>query len=161
MLEQVGSARDQPIRAPANHAQIFAMQHEQLHVPKVQLLTIWFGANDAAPPPSVQHVPKDEYTLNLKHLVSMIRSPTSPYYSPHTRIILITPPPVNSHQRSDRDFDITKSYAEAARETGSALHLPVADVWTEIWEASGKDEKALATYLHDGLHLSAAGYEVR
>jgi len=137
------------------------MQHEQLHVPKVQLLTIWFGANDAAPLPSAQHVPRDEYKHNLKHLVGMIRSPTSPYYSPHTRIILITPPPVNSHQRADRDFDATKSYAEAAKETGSALRLPVADIWTEIWEASGKDERALETYLHDGLHLNAAGYEVR
>ncbi|KAL4068068.1 SGNH hydrolase-type esterase domain-containing protein [Scleroderma citrinum] len=138
----------------------FAKQHEQRHVPKVELLTIWFGANDAAPPPSLQHVPREEYMQNLKYLVDMIRSPTSPYYSPHTRIILITPPPVNSHQRSDRVFDITKSYAEAAKETGSALQLPVADVWTAIWEASGKDEKALEKYLHDGLHLNAAGYEI-
>ena len=56
---------------------------------------------------------------------------------------------------------MTRSYAEAVKEVGSALKLPVADVWTKIWEASGEDEKALTTYLHDGLHLTEAGYEVR
>ncbi|KAL4068069.1 SGNH hydrolase-type esterase domain-containing protein [Scleroderma yunnanense] len=140
--------------------QISAKQHEQLHVPKVELLTIWFGANDAAPPPSPQHVSRDEYMQNLTYLIDTIRSPTSPHYSPRTRIILITPPPVNSFQRPERNFDMTKSYAEAAKTTGAALRLPVADVWTEIWEASGKDEKALEKYLCDGLHLNAAGYEI-
>ncbi|KAI6036077.1 SGNH hydrolase-type esterase domain-containing protein [Pisolithus microcarpus] len=112
---------------------IFAVQHQQLHVPKVQLLTIWFGANDAAPLPNRQHVPRDQYKENLKHLVNMVRSSTSPYYSPCTRIILITPPPVNSHQ----------------------------DVWTAMWDASGQDERALEEFLYDGLHLNEAGYEVQ
>lgn len=139
---------------------IFAVQHQQLHVPKVQLLTIWFGANDAAPLPNRQHVPRDQFKENLKHLVNMVRSPTSPYYSPCTRIILITPPPVNSHQRQDRYFDATKSYAEVVREVGTTLHVPVADVWTAMWDASGHDERALEKFLYDGLHLNEAGYEV-
>ena len=142
-------------------AQIFAMQYEQSHVPQVELLTIWFGANDAVPPPNPQHVPRDEYMQNLEHMVDMVKSPSSPYYSPDTRIILITPPPVNPYQTSIRDFNMTKSYAEAAKEVGSALQIPVADVWTKIWEASGENEKALATYLTDGLHLTVAGYQVR
>ncbi|KAG6332071.1 hypothetical protein ID866_7017 [Astraeus odoratus] len=140
--------------------QILAVQHEQHHVPKVQLLTIWFGANDAAPHPSDQHVPLDEYKANLKRIVNMIRSPTSAYYSPNTRIILITPPPVNSHQRPDRVFEITKTYAEAAKEIGANLCLPVADVWTAMWEGSGRNEKSLSKYLYDGLHLSETGYDV-
>ncbi|KAJ3012366.1 hypothetical protein NUW54_g1898 [Trametes sanguinea] len=38
--------------------QCFATQHEQQYVPKVRILVIWFGANDAAPPPKDQHVPR-------------------------------------------------------------------------------------------------------
>lgn len=127
----------------------------------MELLTIWFGANDAAPPPSPQHVPRDRYKANLVHLVNMVKSPTSAYYSPDTRIILITPPPVNTYQWATRVFAETKLYAEAVREVGAEVGVPVADVWTEIWEAAGRDERACERFLQDGLHLNAAGYEVR
>ncbi|KIJ68948.1 hypothetical protein HYDPIDRAFT_105485 [Hydnomerulius pinastri MD-312] len=140
--------------------QIFAKQHEQLHVPKVQLLTIWYGANDAAPPPSPQHVPRDRYKANLTHLVNMVKSPSSAYYSPDTRVILITPPPVNTYQWPGRVFNETKSYAEAVKEVGAQIGVPVADVWTEIWEAAGRDEKSCENFLYDGLHLNGAGYEI-
>ena len=95
--------------------------------------------------------------------MDMVRSPTSAYYSPDTRIILITPPPVNTHQWtiSPRVFTETKSYAEAVKEVGAEVDVPVADVWTEIWEAAGRDERACEQFLDDGLHLNAAGYEVR
>ncbi|KAI9570428.1 SGNH hydrolase-type esterase domain-containing protein [Boletus coccyginus] len=141
--------------------QILAQQHEQHRAPKVQLLTIWFGANDAALLPSSQHVPRDRYMANLIHLVNMVKCPTSAYYSPDTRIILITPPPVNTYQWTvARGFAQTKSYAEAAKEVGVQVGVPVADVWTEIWEAAGRDERALEQFLYDGLHLNAAGYEI-
>lgn len=74
---------------------------------------------------------------------------------------MITPPPVNTHQWTDRIFEETKLYAEAAKEVGAQVGVPVADVWTEIWEAAGRDERACERYLLDGLHLNAAGYEVR
>jgi len=45
---------------------------------------------------------------------------------------------------------------KTAQEEGVA----VADVWTVIWEAAGKDERALSAYLLDGVHLNAKGYEV-
>jgi len=128
----------------------------------VQLLTIWFGANDAALLPSPQHVPRDRYKANLIHLVNMVKCSTSAYYSPDTRIILITPPPVNTHQWPvGRAFAETRSYAEAVKEVGVQVGVPVADVWTEIWEAAGRDERALEQFLYDGLHLNAAGYEVK
>ncbi|KAI6045445.1 SGNH hydrolase-type esterase domain-containing protein [Pisolithus marmoratus] len=115
----------------------------------VQLLSIWFGVNDAAPFPSRQHVLRNLYKENLKHLVNMVTSPTLPQYSLCTRIILITLPPVNSHQRQDHAFDATKSYAEAMKELGTALIL------------FGKDERAFEKFLFDGLHLSEAGYEIK
>ena len=49
--------------------QIFATQHEQQHAPKVRLLVIWFGANDAAVPPKEQHVPLARYKANLAKLI--------------------------------------------------------------------------------------------
>ncbi|KAG9318860.1 SGNH hydrolase-type esterase domain-containing protein [Chiua virens] len=141
--------------------QILAQQHKHRHAPKVQLLTIWFGANDAALPPSTQHVPRDRYKTNLTCLVNMVKSPTSAFYSPDTRVILITPPPVNTHQWTNgRDFEETKLYAAAAKEVGAQVGVPVADAWTEIWEAAGRDEGACEKFLSDGLHLNAAGYEI-
>lgn len=134
---------------------------EQGNAPKVQLLTIWFGANDAAPPPSPQHVPLDRFKANLVHLVNIVKSPTSPYHSPDTRIILITPPPVNSYQWTTRIFAETQAYAEAVKEVGAQVGVPVADVWTEIWDAAGHDERSCGRFLYDGLHLNAAGYEVK
>ena len=102
----------------------------------------------------------------------MVRSPSSEYYSPKTHILLISPPPVNTHQRvaelasrdpprpCDREFDFTKLYAEAVVNTAQEEGVAVANLWTVLWEAAGKDERALSAYLLDGLHLNAKGYEV-
>ena len=118
--------------------------------PKVQLLTIWFGANDACIPPSPQHVPLPRFTELVTEIVRTIKSPTSPYYAPWTRIIILTAPPVNTYQRGadlaardppralDRLFDVTKQYATAAREVGETEGVPVVDVWTMLWEACGE-----------------------
>ncbi|KAG2061679.1 SGNH hydrolase [Suillus hirtellus] len=144
--------------------QIFAKQHEQHHVPQVKLLTIWYGANDAAPAPSPQHVPIDRFKTNLSHIIQMVKSPTSAYYSPETRIILITPPPVNTKQwdkpDSPRVFETTRSYAGAVKEVGEKENVPVADVWTKIFDAAGRSEEACEKYLSDGLHLTSDGYNI-
>ena len=139
----------------------------------MRLLTIWFGTNDSVLPSERQHVPLAQFVANLKHLITMVRSPSSEYYSPKTRILLISPPPVNTYQRGedlasrnpprkcDREFEFTKLYAEAVVKTAQEEGVAVADVWTVIWEAAGKDERALSAYLPDGLHPNAKGYEVR
>lgn len=100
----------------------------------------------------------------------MIKSPSSEHYSPETQILLITPPPVNTYQRGadlasrvpplalDREFDITKAYADAVKDVGQSEGVLVLDVWTAIFEAAGRDEKQLENFLEDGLHLNAAGY---
>ncbi|EIN07809.1 SGNH hydrolase [Punctularia strigosozonata HHB-11173 SS5] len=140
--------------------------------PKIHLIAIWYGANDAAIPPKAQHVPIEEFRANLEELVDVVRNPESKYYSPVTKIILITPPPVNTHQWGafqaskvppqplDRDFEVTKAYAQAVRDVGAALSVPVADVWTPVWKAAGESEEALKAYLIDGLHLNADGYDI-
>lgn len=68
--------------------------------PGVRILTrfqtVFFGANDATPPhyDSKKHVPVDLYRENL---VSILQHPTVRAHAPH--LILITPPPVDEHQR--------------------------------------------------------------
>jgi len=139
--------------------------------PKIRLLTIWFGANDAVLPEFVQHVPLDEYATNLRTLIGKVRKPESPWYAPHTKIMLITPPPVNVLQWStrpdiepgtpkDRDFALTEKYAEAVREVGKTEGVVVCDVFKPLWEAAGKKEEGLAKFMNDGLHLNADGYTI-
>ena len=131
----------------------------------MRLATIWFGANDACLKPSPQHVPLDRFRANLHTLIERVPAGAA--------IVLIAPPPVNTYQRGadlasrdppkelDRSFEVTKQYAEAVKEVGSEKAVPVVDVWTVLWEAVGKDERKLDQVLSDGLHLNAAGYEVR
>ncbi|GJJ12232.1 hypothetical protein Clacol_006473 [Clathrus columnatus] len=142
------------------------------HLPKIRLLTLWFGANDACIPPSPQHVPLSRFESNIRELITIITTPSSAYYSPVTKIILITPPPVNTYQRGaelaardppvalDRTFETTKSYAEKVGEIGKSLNIPVLDVWNALYDAAGHDEKALSQFMDDGLHLNGEGYEI-
>ncbi|KAF8162905.1 SGNH hydrolase-type esterase domain-containing protein [Crassisporium funariophilum] len=147
-------------------------KHTDTHAPKVRVLAIWFGANDACIQPSPQHVPLAKFKANLVHMVNMLKSPTSPHYSPTTRIILITPPPVDTYQRRadlearepplalDRMFEVTRAYAKGVQEVGMAEGVPVVDVWTTLWIGADRNERELKKYLRDGLHLNAEGYRV-
>ncbi|KAI0713412.1 SGNH hydrolase [Earliella scabrosa] len=152
--------------------QCFATQHEQQHVPKIRLLVIWLGANDAALPVRDQHVPLERFKANLSKFVWHVSSPESPRYSPDTRVIFMTPPPVNADQWAarqaakdppgprDREFEVTKTYAEAVKEVGTKEGVAVVDLWTTIYDAAGRVEKELSKFLTDGLHLNEAGYAI-
>ena len=145
-----------------------------MNVPKIQLLTIWFGANDACIPGEEQHVPLPKYKQNLSNLIHIVKDPWSMWYSPETRVILITPPPINPPQwleflrnngyperdYFDREFDLTKQYAEACKEVAKVENIPVIDTWTALWEACGHDEKNLSKFMTDGLHLNEKAYKV-
>ncbi|KAJ7489866.1 SGNH hydrolase-type esterase domain-containing protein [Mycena galericulata] len=152
--------------------QCLATRHEQQYVPKIRILVIWFGANDACIQPSPQHVPLAKFIENIKYIVRLTQSIESPYYSPSTKIILITPPPVNTYQRAadvgsrdpplalDRNFETTREYAEGVKAAAAASQVSVVDVWTAMWKAAGEKEEALSEYLSDGLHLNANGYKI-
>lgn len=131
-------------------------------------MTIWFGANDACPLPSPQHVPLDKFKSNLVEAIDLIKSPSSEYYSPDTAIILFTPPPLNAEQLKDlfgehidRFNSTTVLYAEAVKEVGKTKGVPVVDIYKVLWDIAGGDETKLRPYLWDGLHLNAEGYAVR
>ncbi|KIJ44177.1 hypothetical protein M422DRAFT_779656 [Sphaerobolus stellatus SS14] len=152
--------------------QIIAKKSEQANVPGIALFTIWFGANDACILPSRQHVPLPRFSANIAYFITALKDPESEYYSENTHIILITPPPINTYQRGadlqsrnppvalDREFEVTKQYAEAVKEVGKRHGVPVVDIWTVFYDAVGRDEKKLAKFMDDGLHLNAEGYEV-
>lgn len=108
-------------------------------------------------------VAKDAYIENIRRTVKLVTDPTSTYHSPKTRVILLTPPPVNLNQRptdNERDLGRTKEYAEMVIALGKELSLPVVDVWAAFWQAAGEEENGLAPLLSDGLHLTADGYQV-
>ncbi|KAJ7063150.1 SGNH hydrolase [Mycena amicta] len=137
------------------------------HGPKTRLIAVWFGANDACIKPSPQHVPLDKFVENIKKMVHLVQKA-----DPSTKIILITPPPVNIQQREedlatrdpplamDRSFEATEAYAKGVLEAGTDCDVPVADVWAALWNAAGKNQEGLRLYLSDGLHLTTAGYEI-
>lgn len=96
---------------------------------KRRLKTLWFGANDAVLEDRPQHVPIDRYKDNLKFFISQLRSEESPYYSPDTTIIVVTPPPIDEgsrridqvrkwgeHCTKDRSWEVTQQY-------GMSIHL--------------------------------------
>lgn len=131
------------------------------------MLTLWFGANDACIKPSPQHVPLEKFEANIRKMINLVQS-----RSPDTRILLITAPPVNTHQRKadlesrdppvplDRLFETSKQYADAVRAIGEELGLGIVDAWSKLWVACGEDEAAFSDFSPDGLHLNERGYEV-
>lgn len=138
---------------------------------KIRILTIWFGANDACVPPSPQHVPLPKFISNLKSMISFVKSCDSQPSGTH--ILLISPPPVNTIDRAadlasrdpplqlDREFEVTKRYAQAVEQVAREEGVAFVDVWNKIWDAADREEVNLRRFLRDGLHLNAEGYAVR
>jgi len=151
--------------------------------PTIRLLIIWFGANDACLPHSPQSLTIPKFKSNLHHIISLLSSPTSPQYSPRTKYLLVTPPPVNVRMRDadlttrdpprepDRTVERTRQFADAVIEVADELEgtlgkdqVGVVDLWTEIDEkakkAEGGEEEGLKKYLSDGLHLAGHAYAI-
>jgi isoamyl acetate esterase len=131
-----------------------------------QLVTVWFGANDAALPDrtsKVQHVPVEEYTMNLKEMVERLKCLAD-------QVVLLTPPPVSEPHRilhaketygidlvlgSERTNNVTKMYAEACVDVGEMCGVPVVDMWGICMEKEPVRYGDL--FLNDGLHLTEQG----
>jgi len=125
------------------------VDEQQAGKPRIRLITIFFGANDAALPFAYQHVPITRYTDNLSEMFNMIKNPNSKYYNPDARVILITQPPLNEPQWKkrcedngdplNRTAEVAKAYAEAAREIAGQHKIPVCDLWTELMQLVGEE----------------------
>ncbi|KAI1298187.1 hypothetical protein EDD11_006869 [Mortierella claussenii] len=157
--------------------------------PKIQFLSIFFGANDACIHPSPQHVDLSRYEHNMRSLIDMVHHPDSPTYSPGTRVIVICPPPIDEAQWAirrkergmamDRNKDVTRQYSEKCRtvaqeyqskyarqqDQSSDNHhhyhqIDVIDTWTLMMDQMQNGQRTLDDYLKDGLHLASAGNDV-
>ena len=84
-----------------------------------------------------------------QNLRDIVQHPTVVAQKP--RLILITPPPINEYQTEARDqlkgytvpsrsAEHTKKYADATREVGTELEVPVLDIWSIIMEIAGWKE---------------------
>lgn len=158
-------------------------------VARLRFMTVFFGANDARLPNTPggpqQHVPLAEYRENLKSVL------THPNVLAHreVRLILITPPSLDermcleSAKAADPTFpdvvtrkaSTTAQYANAVKQIGQELDIPVVDIWGALIRRAGgsTDEVSHPTgsidrprnetfqaFFSDGLHLTSSGYEV-
>lgn len=137
-----------------------------------EVQTIFFGANDARLPNTpgfAQNVPLQQFKENVvklaTHELVAAHNPT---------IILVTPPPVDERLCLEKDRTVginvirrtaenTARYAEAVREVGKTLGLPVLDLWTAFMKEAGWNQgdplpgssdipqnEVLVRLLHDG-----------
>lgn len=112
----------------------------------VRLVMVFFGANDACVPGNAQHVPLNEYLACLK---AIAQHPSVRAH--HAKILLVTPSPVDEHQLEPDDLATgysglqrtavnTKRYADACRDLGKQLDIPIVDLWTVFMKAAGWKE---------------------
>lgn len=144
----------------------------------VCLVTIMFGANDAARAGEKQHVPLPEFEENLQRLTQLVLERCK-----FSKVLLLTPPPVAEEKwwaycarefdpegllpsgfeaGGGRDLATIATYADAARRVaagGPSDRVALADVQKAIREVKGWDaaEEPQAGCLSDGLHLNARG----
>eukprot|EP00879_Flechtneria_rotunda_P013486 GHRR01014080.1.p1 GENE.GHRR01014080.1~~GHRR01014080.1.p1 ORF type:complete len:266 (+),score=96.95 GHRR01014080.1:354-1151(+) len=132
---------------------------------QVALMTIWFGANDAAIPGRSgerQHVPVQEFGSNLGQMVHMAQQ------AGIHNIILLTPPPVETGARvkhvqlrmgvthnvaPDRTLEYAQQYAAAVTDLGSKLSVPVVDLYNRLQQVPLWREVLCI----DGLHFTPEG----
>ncbi|KAL0353006.1 UNVERIFIED_CONTAM: GDSL esterase/lipase [Sesamum angustifolium] len=129
-------------------------------------VTVFFGANDAAVPDrcsGFQHVPLDEYKQNLHDIVAFLKKQW-----PSTRIILITPPPIDEAARlqdpyinnlsglPERTNESAGRYAKQCLAAAAECGVPAIDLWTKMQQSPGWQK----AYLRDGLHLTGDGNKV-
>ena len=140
--------------------------------------TLCIGANDAVLPPlspiSRQHVSVERFTEHVTAIVERLRGPRA-------AVILVTPPATDPHAWAlssamreappgsppgplppfMRSLANTARYAEAVKQVGAALQVPVVDLFTLTIPAQPSDSTAepppTNPFLIDGLHLSSRG----
>ena len=144
----------------------FYLQLELEDLQNVTLVTIFFGANDAALPEigAHQHVPLDRFEANLTRIVDLVRTK---YDNP--RILLVAPPPVVHAQRLEyqrkrygdratgileRTLENTGLYAKTCMQVAESMGVPCLNMYGEMQAVDSWDH-----YFHDGLHFSPEGHE--
>jgi isoamyl acetate esterase len=145
-------------------------QREAQNLPRIRLLTIWLGTNDSVAPGNAQHVSPGDFYKEMSSIIALVRE-----RSPETRIILITPGPIQTDRTNkslyatkippkkfDRSNAQVEEYVKSVKELGTSENIPVVDVYESIWAAAGsRNEADLEPFYSDGLHFAAPGYKAR
>lgn len=155
-----------------NLQQFFPAGYPSATTPRIQLMTVFFGANDACLPGNPQHVPIEHYKQSLRNIAQY-----EGVERHQTSIVLIVPPPVDEWQLNpgERSATDTARYACACREVGQELDLPILDLWTIFmlkagWKEGSSDaligskaapkNQVLGELLIDGLHFTPTAYKL-
>ncbi|RMZ00115.1 hypothetical protein D0860_08108 [Hortaea werneckii] len=126
---------------------------------QIKLFVLFFGANDARLPSTgapEQHVPLESFKANLRAMATL---PQLRQNHPGTKILLITPPPVDERlcEQDDagkgifyprRTAETTAMYAQAVRDVGTELvasasdgddgrDIAVLDLWDRFMRVAG------------------------
>ncbi|KAI6913407.1 hypothetical protein KC334_g1458 [Hortaea werneckii] len=134
--------------APSTASSSLGMKQE---TSQIKLFVLFFGANDARLPSTgepEQHVPLESFKANLRAMVTL---PQLREHHPGTKILLVTPPPVDErlcaqddagkgifHPR--RTAETTALYAQAVRDVGAELagrDTAVLDLWDCFMRVAG------------------------
>ncbi|KAJ2768366.1 isoamyl acetate-hydrolyzing esterase, partial [Coemansia nantahalensis] len=144
---------------------------------KLQLCILFFGANDARLEGEGGHLPLEQYGDNLRYFVSLLRNPGSAHYSPDTRILIITPPPIGDKMieritaqgaQPQARNSVTGTYADMAISVAREHGIPHVDLYSAINDAAktaaaqdphGKLE-GYDQFLVEGIHLREKGYKL-
>ena len=140
--------------------------------PKVELITVFLGANDAAFAPKSQYQSIEGYKASLNSIVSMIEEKLR-----GTNIILMSPPPIcdtvyvqyckSTGKSVDRSNENTLQYIEACREVADESQkrlknnkIVFANTYSYFMEAAQGQNDALREYMDDGLHFKPEGHQL-
>ena len=139
---------------------------------EVSLVTIFFGANDAAKQECepIVHVPLEEYKRNIEQIV--VKAGES---YPGAKVLIISPPPVHPEQRLayqkkrygdkatgvlERTSEIAGTYAATCRKVAEEKKVACLDLFTAMRTAEGNtDEDDIGRFFYDGLHFSKTGHK--
>lgn len=124
-----------------------------------QVVILCLGANDAVFESMKQHVPIERFKTNIIRLIAQLTSHGA-------QLVLVTPPATDglgwAQFQKERDgtaelfisrsTEHTNKYADAIREIGQQLSLPVVDTFALL-----SSEEQPNPYLVDGLHYNTVG----
>jgi lysophospholipase L1-like esterase len=118
----------------------------------VEISTLFLGANDACVA-GIQHVPLEDYKNNLRTMSLKVMK--------KSKLVLISPPPLDEIKWPDRKFQITMQYRNAVIDLGKELHVPVLDLYSLfLGDKLLLNDHVLSKCLNDGLHLSKEGNQL-
>ncbi|MDN4523697.1 SGNH/GDSL hydrolase family protein [Fictibacillus fluitans] len=107
------------------------------------LVTVLFGANDAS---THRLIEVEEYKNNLIYMIEKLGP---------SKIILISPSPVDENEQHARTNERTHQYAKAVKELADTYNTHFIDLWKKM---TGRNYKQMLT--QDGLHFNKKGYRL-